>query len=187
MKIDSELRTMPSADTMSTDRAYDGHVAHRATPERLAKASGSAVSAGVQRLTGPLLALLRAGDIEAHHVAAADRWYRDYVLGVQGARDPETTSTGRAPDIHAGMLSRVAACGRHRDVGEALGLCAEVRLRLLLIDELSFSAIASKLMPRDVNGRKKIAAQMIFLLEQLAEHYARLDQARCRRMTQSFK
>nr|WP_321986666.1 hypothetical protein [uncultured Lichenicoccus sp.] len=178
MKIDSKLCMAPSTDTMSTDIAYVGQVAFRATPERLAKATGSAVVAGVQRLTGPVAALLRAGDIEGHHVAAADRWYRDYVLGVEGARDPEATSTGRAPDIHAGMLSRVAACGRHRDVGEALGLCAEVRLRLLLIEELSFSAIAARLMPKDVNGRKKIAAQMIFLLEQLAEHYARLDQAR---------
>ena len=183
MKIDSKIRVIASADMMSTDIAFQGGAVHRATPERVAKASTSTVTAGVQRLTGPLLALHRAGDIEGHHVAAADRWYRDYVLGVEGARDPEATSTGRAPDIHAGMLSRVAACGRHRDVSEALGLCAEVRLRLMLIDELSFSAIADKLMPKDVNGRKKIAAQMIFLLEQLAEHYARLDQERRRERT----
>ena len=53
-----------------------------------------------------------------------------------------------------------------------------MRLRLLLVDELSFSAIAGKLMPKDVNGRKKIAAQMVFLLEQLAEHYDVHDKAR---------
>ena len=180
MKIESKLSILRPDEASSPNMVCYGQVAQRALPARLAKANDWAVSAGVQRITGPLLALLRAGDIEGHHVAAADRWYRDYVLGVEGARDPEATSTGRAPDVHAGMLSRVAACTRHRNVSEALGLCAEVRLKLLLIEELSFSAMASKLMPKDVNGRKKIAAQMIFLLEQLAEHFAKLDNGRHR-------
>ncbi len=33
-------------------------------------------------------------------------------------------------------------------------------------------------MPKDVNGRKKVAAQMAFLLEQLAEHYEGVDRKR---------
>ena len=53
-----------------------------------------------------------------------------------------------------------------------------MRLRLLLVEELSFSAIAEKLMPNDVNGRKKVAAQLVFLLEQLAEHYDLHDKSR---------
>lgn len=76
------------------------------------------------------------------------------------------------------MLSRVAACTRYRTVREAFGFCTEVRLRLMLVDELSFSAMAAKLIPNDVNGRKKIAAQMVFLLEQLAEHYDVADKQR---------
>jgi hypothetical protein len=142
----------------------------------LRKGSEFRVFEGVQRLSGPLAALHRSGDIDDSHAAAADRWYRDYVLGVEGARDPGAARSGKAGDIHAAMLSRVAACSRYRAVREALGFCAEVRLRLLLVDELSFSAMAEKLMPKDVNGRKKVAAQMVFLLEQLAEHYEAVDQ-----------
>ncbi|TLU72692.1 hypothetical protein [Lichenicoccus roseus] len=151
-----------------------------ATKERLAKAAYHTNIGGVQRLAEPMLALQRAGDIQDSHVAAAERWYRDYVFGVEGARDPEARRTGNAPDVHAAMLSRVAACTRHRNVQAALGWCGEIRLRLLLVEELSFSNIAERLMPTDVNGRKKIAAQVVFLLEQLAEHYDNLDQVRCR-------
>ncbi|WP_428393545.1 hypothetical protein [Lichenicoccus sp.] len=152
----------------------------RASPERLKKGNDFEVFEGTQRLCGPVAALLRSGEIDGSHVAAAERWYRDYVLGVEGVRDPDAKRTGKAPDIHAGMLSRVAACERHRGVRGALGFCAEVRLRLMLLDELSFSAMAQRLMPKDGNGRKKVAAQMAFLLEQLAEHYQAIDQRRTR-------
>jgi hypothetical protein len=133
---------------------------------------------GVHRVSNGVQALLKAGDVEAHQVEAAERWYKDYVLGVIGARDPDRKRSGGAADIHTAMLARTAACGRCRIVRTALGLCSEIRLKLLLIDELSFSAIAAKLRPGDVNGRKKIAAQMALLLEQLSEVYAQIDQQR---------
>ena len=169
-----------SVDTMAWMAHGEQSVSQLATPERLAKAAYSTSDGRAQRLAGPMLALQRAGDIQDSHVAAAERWYRDYVLGVEGARDPEAGHTGNAPDVHAAMLSRVAACTRHRNVQSALGWCGEIRLRLLLVDELSFSNIATKLMPKNVNGRKKIAAQMVFLLEQLVELYDQIDQARNR-------
>ena len=96
-------------------------------------------------------------------------------MGVVGARDPEAKRSGKAPDLHASMLARAAAVARCRNVRNGLGVCGEIRLRLLLIDELPFSSIATKLFPGDVNGRKKVAAQMAFLLEQLAELYLALD------------
>ena len=175
MKIDSKREFRPAPVNMSIESGVERYLQERATPERLRKGSDFTVFEGVQRLSGPLLALHRAGDIDDSHVAAANRWYRDYVLGVEGARDPDSAKSGKAGDIHSAMLSRVAACERYRGVREGLGFCAEVRLRLLLVDEFSFSAMAEKLMPRDVNGRKKVAAQMVFLLEQLAEHYDVLD------------
>ncbi|MCQ8277776.1 hypothetical protein NFI95_04875 [Acetobacteraceae bacterium KSS8] len=132
----------------------------------------------VQRVVGGLTTLNKTGDINQEQLDAAERWYRDYVMGVIGARDPERRSSGKAPDLHAAMLSRTSAVGRCRFVRDSLGLCGEIRLKLLLIDELSFSAIAAQLLPGDVNGRKKIAAQMVFLLEQLAEIYARFDKRR---------
>ena len=175
MKFDSECKLQPARVKMPIEVSVERYLENRATPERLRKGNDFLILDGMQRLCGPLSALHRSGEIDDSHVAAADRWYRDYVLGVVGARDPDSARSGKVGDYHAGMLSRVAACTRYRAVRDALGFCTEVRLRLLLIDELSFSAIAEKLMPKDVNGRKKVAAQMVFLLEQLAEHYDALD------------
>ncbi len=126
---------------------------------------------GVSRVQGALAALRRAGDIDDSHVAAAERWYRDWVMGVEGATDPSVRRSGKAADVHAAMLTRVAACARCRDVRRSLGQAAELRLRLIVLDELSFSEVGRRLMPGDLNGRKKVAAQTAFLLELLAEHY----------------
>ena len=175
MKIESKYNLALVPAGMSMETAVEDYLENRASPERLSKGNDFRIFEGIQRLHGPLAALHRSGEIGDVHVAMADRWYRDYVLGVEGARDPDSDRSGKARDFHAGMLARVAACARHRSVREALGLCAEIRLRLFLVDELSFSSIAEKLMPKDVNGRKKMAAQMTLLLEQLAEHYGRTD------------
>ncbi len=149
--------------------------AERATAERLAKGQSFAVRDDVQHIVGSLAVLAKNGDIDQSQSSAAERWYRDYVMGVVGARDPEARRSGKAPDLHASMLARTAAVGRCRIVRGGLGLCGEIRLKLLLIDELSFSAIAAKLFPGDINGRKKVAAQISFLLEQLAELYMSVD------------
>jgi hypothetical protein len=120
-------------------------------------------------------------DIAQDQADAAQRWYKDYVMGIIGAHDPEARRSGKAPDLHAAMLSRTEAIGRCKTVRHSLGLCGEVRLRLLLVDELSFSAIAAILLPGDVNGRKKVAAQMVLLLQQLTELYDRIDRAKMKR------
>ena len=138
---------------------------------------------GVSRVQGALGALRRAGDIDDSHVAAAERWYRDWVMGVEGAADPSVRRSGKAPDVHAAMLARVAACGRCKDVRRSLGSAAEVRLRLIVLEELSFSEVGRRLMPGDLNGRKEVAAQTAFLLELLAEHYHVRDGEARRRVT----
>ena len=153
-------------------------LAERASAERSSKGQLIIVTDDVQRVVGALALLARNGDIDQAQSSAAERWYRDYVMGVIGARDPEARRSGKAPDPHASMLARAAAVARCRSVRDGLGLCGEIRLKLLLIDELSFSSIASRLFPGDVNGRKKVAAQMVFLLEQLAELYLALDRRR---------
>ncbi len=179
MKIANKRELRPASVPLSMEsRVVSAQPEGRASPERLQKGNDFSVVEGVQRLCGPVLALRRSGDIDDCHVVAADRWYRDYVLGVEGAQDPDARRTGKAPDVHAGMLARVAASERHSQIRRALGFCSEIRLRLMLVDELSFSAIAERLLPADTNGRKKIAAQMTFLLQQLAEHYHEIDQRR---------
>ncbi len=113
-----------------------------------------------------------AREIGPDHRHAAARWRRDWLVGVERVDDPDRVRTGQAADRHAAMLARVAASARCQAVGRVLGRQAEQRLRLLLIDELSFSDMARVLLPSDVNGRKKIAAQTALLLEILASYYA---------------
>lgn len=148
------------------------------SPLRRQHATEVQVVEGISRVHGPLAALRRSGDIDDSHVAAAERWYRDWVMGVEGAADPGVARTGKAPDIHAAMLSRVAASGRCTDVRRHLGSSAERRLRMVVLEELSFSEVGRRLMPGDPNARKKVAAQTAFLLELLAEHYEVRDSAR---------
>ena len=178
MKIERLTGQVQAEKKISHGLMPENHRADRATPERLAKGQDSRLQDNVQRMVGALATLLPEGAVEQARAAAAERWYRDYVMGVVGARDPEARCSGRAPDIHAAMLARSAAIGRCRAIRDGLGLCSELRLKLLLIDELSFSAIAAVLLPGDANGRKKIAAQMSFLLEQLTEQYASIDRRR---------
>ncbi len=183
----SSLKPMRKTDGRSSATLADGQVPfvddrsfapERAPAERAGKGHDLRIQDNVQRVVGGLATLARAGDIDPAQSSAAERWYRDYVMGVIGARDPEARRSGKAPDIHASMFARTSAVARCRSVREGLGLCGEIRLKLLLVDELSFSAIASKLLPGDVNGRKKVAAQMSFLLEQLTELYGFLDRRR---------
>ena len=150
------------------------------SPDRRQHAAEVLEIDGVSRVQGPLAGLRRSGDIDDSHVAAAERWYRDWVMGVEGAVDPGVSRTGKAPDIHAAMLSRVAASARCTDVRRSLGCAAEQRLRMIVLEELSFSEVGRRLMPGDQNGRKKVAAQTAFLLELLAEHYQSRDGAQRR-------
>ncbi len=169
---------------MITDiAAIDMHAPTTVTSERAplyraGKGQILRIQGDVQRVVGGLATLSKSGEIDQTQVDAAERWYRDYVMGVIGARDPAARRSGKAPDIHAAMLARTEAVGRCRTVRQSLGLCGEIRLRLLLIDELSFSAIAGKLLGGDINGRKKIAAQLVFLLQQLTELYEAFDRSR---------
>lgn len=155
--------------------------AERAPRERVGKGQILRVDHDVQHVVGGLSLLSKTGEIAQDQADSAQRWYKDYIMGIVGAHDPDAKRSGKAPDLHAAMLSRAEAIGRCRTVRQCLGLCGELRLRLLLVDELSFSAIAGILLPGDVNGRKKVAAQMTLLLQQLTELYDRIDRMRLNR------
>ncbi len=150
------------------------------TAERRRHACEVVENGPFQYVTGAVAALRRSGEIGDSHVDAANRWYRDWVMGIEGAVDPSASRSGKAGDAHARMLSRVAAAARCSDVRHSLGSLAELRLRFVVLEELSFSEIGRRLMPGDVNSRKKIAAQTVLLLEMLAEHYHVRDAPRRR-------
>lgn len=117
------IQAYSSAGTEYPPAVPAGLLPDRAPAQRLRKGQVLRVQDDVQRVVGGLVTLNKAGDVTQDQVNAAERWYRDYVMGVIGARDPERKSSGKAPDIHAAMLSRTHAIGRCKFVREFL-VCA---------------------------------------------------------------
>lgn len=144
------------------------------TPERLAKSEW--VGNAPKRVLVTVQALLNAGDITQEAANAAERWYRDYVFGACGYKefspDHVADTTTRHDDV-SWQVVRANAWGRVVDVRQALGVCAHQRLRMMLVDELSFRAMGEMFFPKISSdlGRKKIGAQCAMLLEQLSEFY----------------
>ena len=152
---------------------------NRPTPERLLKMPGR-MRDGRPLLIGLIEMMWRRQDIGDEEVAAANRWHRDYVMGMLGGQDPEERRASGRADAHDAQLARIAAVSRCRAVRAALGLCAEVRLAMLLIEGLGYAAMAQRLFPARSDGERRIKAELTFLLGQLAEHYReveRLDRA----------
>ncbi len=145
------------------------------TPERVAK--GDYEWQGKKRIKlNTVNALHMAGDINGDSVTAAKWWICDYVFANHGYLDilvevlPKDYVKG---DVHTFAISRGNAAERIGMIRDRLGLCAHVRLEMMLARELSFSAMAEALMagkPRD--GRKIISGQCAFILEQLSGAYA---------------
>lgn len=141
------------------------------TPER--RARSEFVGTAPTRVLRTVQALLQAGDITQPAADAAERWYRDYVFGYCDYvefSDQHRPGTLTRHDAVSWQLVRARAMARVTDVREALGLCAHQRLRMLLVDELSFRAMGEALFPAISAGssQRKIAAQCALLLEQLA-------------------
>lgn len=144
------------------------------TPERAAKSRFMPGSPA--RVLTTVQSLLNAGEIEQQAVNAAERWYRDWIFAYEGIvefrPDHQADTTTRHDEI-SWRMTRAHAAGRLADVRGALGLCAEIRLKAMLVDEKSFSKMGVVLYPRvsvDL-ARRKVAAQCVLVLEQLSEFY----------------
>ena len=125
------------------------------------------------RVASSLYQLRKADKIDDAQERAAERWYRDYVCS-EGASDPGAgASCGRA-DLHEVMIIRAESSARRTEVRKALGFCAEVRLRMLMVDCLSFTAMGEVLKL----GRQEVSSQAAFLLKMLAEFYETRDRRR---------
>ncbi|MXV35954.1 MULTISPECIES: hypothetical protein [unclassified Saccharibacter] len=120
--------------------------------------------------------LHESGDISGEAVTAANRWLEDYIF-FKGAyadylKDP--LDRDYIPgNIHTFAVARGKAAARIAEVREALGLCSHVRLEMLLVEGMSFSAIGKKLWPAKERATQAKAArsQCSLLLEQLANFY----------------
>lgn len=129
-----------------------------------------------KRVLTTVQALLNAGDITQEAANAADRWYRDYVFGYHDYREfapDHVADTITRHDAVSWQVVRANACGRIVDVRQALGVCAHQRLKMMLVDEMTFSQMGSALFPcvSESSGRRKIGAQCTLILEQLSEYY----------------
>lgn len=140
------------------------------TPER--RTHSQFVGSRPARVLRTVQALLNAGDISQTAADAAESWYQDYVFGYCDYKEfsPEfRPSTLTRHDAVSWQMVRGKAMGRITDVQQALGLCAHQRLRMMLVDELSFRAMGAALFPTlsASSAQRKIAAQCALLLEQL--------------------
>lgn len=124
-------------------------------------------------------ALFEAEDIGDDEVRASARWFREFVFATQGITEGERKTTGEKGDIHTWMLSRGKCSARISDIKERLGLCAHLRLEMMLARGMSFSQMARMLYPdiSDSRGRMKVSAQCALVLEQLVHVYAGLRHA----------
>ena len=145
------------------------------TPERMAK--GDYEWQGKKRIKlNTVNALHMAGDIDGDAVTAAKWWICDYVFANYGYLDilgdvlPADYVKG---DVHTFAISRGNAAERIGMIRDRLGLCAHIRLEMMLARELSFSAMADVLVPaKGAQGRKVVSAQCALVLEQLNGAYS---------------
>ncbi|MBF0885525.1 hypothetical protein HKD30_06935 [Gluconobacter sphaericus] len=146
------------------------------TPERMAKPDFETVG-GKRIKLNTVNALHMAGDIDGDAVNAARWWICDYVFANHGYLDilndvlPSDYVKG---DVHTFAISRGNAAERIGMIRDRLGLCAHVRLEMMLARELSFSAMGAALYP-DLGKalqRGKVSAQCALIVAQLPAAYA---------------
>ncbi|MDE7547874.1 hypothetical protein PY793_07725 [Acetobacter fabarum] len=155
------------------------------TAERMEKSVfvvDTALPGGPLRVLATVQALLNARDITQDAANAAERWYRDWVFAYVGHIEYPTNHTPNTLTRHddvSWQMTRAHAAGRLADVRHALGLCADMRLKLMLVDELSFMQMGRVLFPHlsDARARLKVSAQCAMLLEQLEGFYNGLRRA----------
>ncbi|MBS0990174.1 hypothetical protein JK182_16255 [Acetobacter okinawensis] len=179
-QISKKQDSVDTAGFLSTQAGYGP------TPERMAKSVFVTHGCGPNaplRVLGTVQALLTARDITQDAANAAERWYRDWVFASVGhieyAPGHTANNLTRHDDV-SWQMTRAHAAGRLSDVRHALGLCAQVRLKLMLVDELSFMQMGRVLFPHlsDARSRLKVSAQCAMLLEQLEGFYASLRRTR---------
>ena len=94
MNIDCRANMMPVDAPVSRMMTSVMPGGERAPRERLGKGQEIRVKDEVQQIVTRPATLARSGDIDGTQSSAAERWYRDYVMGVVGARDPEARGSG---------------------------------------------------------------------------------------------
>ncbi|MXV43482.1 hypothetical protein GS501_00100 [Saccharibacter sp. 17.LH.SD] len=149
------------------------------TKERILKPDYETVGTGKRKRrvkSKTVQALHDSGDIDGEAVTASERWLKDYLFSVHRYADelgeplPADYIKG---DEHTFAIARAKAGERLSEVTQALGLCSHMRLKMLLVDGLSFSALGTTLWPqkKQPDAHKYARSQCALLLEQLGNFY----------------
>ena len=143
-----------------------------APAERWQHGTDAEVVEGRQQIARPVLALRKSGRIGDAEVEAAGRFYRDYALGMHGARDSTASgSGGGAQGFSAAMIDALTG---YRAACQALGNYHTDLLRVVVVEECSISSTAG----RSARERERAAQRVAEALKALADHYANADGAR---------
>lgn len=144
------------------------------TPERLRKSDFAA--GRPHRVVTALDALLKSGDISDEAYAAARKWRRDYLFARFGYQEISSQRLGTTYYKHDEISWRMTRAEVWRTLAEirtAIGAEAHRRLEWGLIEEVSFTQMAAKIMPhrRVDDARKRVSAQFALTLSRLDEVY----------------
>lgn len=151
------------------------HAPQKPTPERSDKPDYE-VCDGKKRRVDNLRTLRNAKRIDSEAESIAERWHRDYLFAGFGVRDM-TSNVAPSPDgpgdAHTHGLERALVAERLAYVHDILGNDAHDKLILLLIEEISFSAMAQELLPERSGeaARKEMAISCATLLKILPTAY----------------
>lgn len=157
-------RRRPDREVAVRDAAPGERWQHGAEPE--------VVAAGRQQVARPVLALRRSGKVGDAEVAAAERYYADYALALCGARDMERIGAGGG--VQAFFAATVDAVTRYREAAQAIGPRGDALLRLVVVEEMSCTALGARLGTNHHDAGGRVAT----VLEVLADHYAAVDRKR---------
>lgn len=112
-------------------------------------------------------ALRKADKIGDPEVLAAERWYRDFTLGAHGVFDGDVSPAGGG-DAHTAGFARAKANQAIREASAAVGDRASLILAGLIVDDLTFSALAAAV----GLSRNEVVGAAWLALHRLSEHYA---------------
>ncbi|MDF7674759.1 hypothetical protein PT283_08275 [Acetobacteraceae bacterium ESL0697] len=145
------------------------------TKERVAKSDYETIGRKRVKLNAVKL-LHEKGDIDGDAFTAAQWWLNDYIYAYYGYADflteplaPQKTKG----DLVTFYLSQAQAGLRIQRIRETLGLCVHERLKIFLVDEVSFTELGKKFYPEkdESTARKSAQAQIALILTQLSEFY----------------
>ena len=167
------MRNSKAPSLTSTDNAPTPERRRRSLfavgPATATEAGPAIAGVRVYRSVSTIERLLRAGTLTPRQAEAANRLRDDYEIGVAGAREAASGSSGSTgwyyPEI------RLAALRRYQDAVTELGKLADWVLLVVLgepgLGDVSISAIA-----RRINrNRQEVTGVIKFGLDALADHY----------------